>query len=76
MRRIGVAVIADFWSWLVAFVSLRRPPRRWALVLNKHPFLASNDAGGVSYLVGPAAHSPVATGLALADQLGDLQEVV
>ncbi|PNW81095.1 hypothetical protein CHLRE_07g341554v5 [Chlamydomonas reinhardtii] len=60
VRRIGVEVIADFWSRLAAFVSLRRPPRRWDLVPNQHPFLASDDVGGV-ILVGPTADSPPAS---------------
>ncbi len=60
VRRIGVEVVADFWSRLAAFVSLRRPPRRWDLVPNNHPFLASDEAGGVA-LVGPDTDSPPAS---------------
>ena len=60
VRRIGVEVVSDFWARLAAFVSLRRPPRRWDLVPSNHPFLASDDMGGV-VLVGPATDSPPAS---------------
>ena len=38
VRRFGVKVIADSWSRLAAFVSLRWPLYRWDLVPNQHPF--------------------------------------